>query len=200
MPKSIAMKDQKQKNKNKSELQQKAKKSQQNKKSPLRTQSKKQSKQSKDSKLIKMAPAAGTLLLLILIFLFYGMTILLSPKMSIPAEIKVVSGGYKLTYKICEISTDRLPNDVKVGDKFYIDTHGRYQSSPRNGIKVKVVSIDQDKGIVYTDFVASDMPTYLSKEEYQDYYQGSSTNSVHSTVYVVGKFAFKKFILNKIIV
>lgn len=200
MPKIKNMDSKKLKKQSKSQIQQKLKTSRNNKASPLKKQAKKNQKSAKKKHLIKLAPAVSTIFFLILIFLFYLCTMILSPKFTIPAKISVVKGGYELTYKICEVPLGTLPENIEIGDKFYIDTFGRYQKTPRNGMQVKVTSIDEKKGIAYTKFTADDVPYFITTEEYKEAYKGDSINKIIDTVYITGKFAFKRFNLYEITV
>ena len=134
------------------------------------------------------------LLLYLWIYLFSWV---ITSQFSLTANIKAVSGGYALSYDICTIPLEKFEEDIKPGDKIYINQNLQIKKIRRKCIEMKVDKISE--GIVTLSFVPKDVPTFITTNEYLNLLESSLLNTrLTNTVKVTGKIMANRFITYKI--
>ena len=164
-------------------------------KSPLKEASNKRKKERKNGR-PRMVGFIGTLLLMLVVLFVYSLSFLLAPTHTLVAQISVVRGGYNLTYDICEMNLSLLPDDIDVGDTFYVTSYGSPANTSKNSILMKVISVDGD--VAKLDFVAEGFPTFISTSEMKNIIKTTEIGKTYTSVLITGKIVANKFSLMKI--
>ena len=164
-------------------------------KSPLKEASNKRKKERKNGR-PRMVGFIGTLLLMLVVLFVYSLSFLLAPTHTLVAQISVVRGGYNLTYDICEMNLSLLPEDIDVGDTFYVTSYGSPANTSKNSILMKVISVDGD--VAKLDFVAEGFPTFISTSEMKNIIKTTESGKTYTSVLITGKVVANKFSLMKI--
>lgn len=137
----------------------------------------------------------GFIMFTVLITLFiYALALLVSPSHKIEATIKPVYNGFEFSYNICNIKLS--DPELKVGDTIYVTDNGKINNTPKNSIKMEIVSINN--GYAELKFAIQNVPQFLSAAEMKLHIKNSEPGRQYSSVYVVGKIVGNKFVLKQI--
>lgn len=153
---------------------------------------------SKNSKLPAMGFAA-TFLLMLICLLIYSISFLVAPGHELVAKISVVKGGYELIYENEQLSLSQFPEDVKIGDTYYISDTGNVTKTTKNTIKMVVVKIEDNT--VFLKFCIDDMPQFISTADMKKLiynYRDTGQQQQISKVRISGKILLNRFTLLEI--
>ncbi len=163
---------------------------------PIKNFHKENKKRIKDSK-PKMIFAGITISIMIICLFVYSVAYLLSPTFSIEANISVTKGGYNLEYTICKLPRGRFDENVKIGKTYYIDQDGYIVETPREGIQMSVIDLNDETVLLEFDIQA--IPDFVDTHTLKTVMQNEKTYGKYvSTVYLNGKVIAGRFILHRI--